>query len=56
MFVLLSLRMYDVQVAQRMHVFFVIPICRFILRFVIMNEREDSSYVRLVQPVVCITI
>jgi hypothetical protein len=48
--------MYEVQVAQRMHIFFVIPICRFILRFFRMKERKDSSYALLVQPLVCITL
>jgi hypothetical protein len=56
MLVFLSLRMYEVQVAQRQHIFIVIPICRFILRFFIMKERKDSSYARFVQPVACITL
>jgi len=52
----LSLRMYEVQVAQRMHIFFVIPVCRCILCLVKMKERKDSSYARLVQLVACITL
>jgi len=43
MLVFLSLRMYEVHVAQKVHIFFVIPICRFILRFVITKERKDFS-------------
>jgi hypothetical protein len=56
MLVFLSLRMYEVQVAQRMHIYFVILVCHFILCFVIMKERKDSSYAQLVQPVSCITL
>jgi len=56
MFVFLSLRMCEVQATQIIHIFFVIPVCRFILRFVIVKERKDSSYALLVQPVACITL
>jgi hypothetical protein len=56
MLIFLSLRMCEVQGAQSIYIFFMIPKRRIILRFVLMKEWKDSSSVRLVQPVSRITL